>query len=288
MIGRDFSKVGVERNIFQKIKNGTRETLIGPIKIYWLDSTNFAIVDSLKSVHFQSVYGHITTTIVANTKSALRVGNTLLEDAEEIGGKGHDPSHGSGHRSDRQVLIDLDMVANDISLVPGTKPLTHSINISVTLLTYHSYALSINHCLTQSSSTTIYFELPLSHTLFIYHYLPRTTPPSHTLDLPLTYTLDLPQITPLCLLKGTTKFAIADARKFISFIDTAHWEMQDGFGKYQNPKKKQEDLSVQVIVVTHCWPELIYASLLYPLCNFSIHCQHIISIPLIPQNLSIH
>ena len=128
MIGRDFSKVGVERNIFQKIKNGTRETLIGPIKIYWLDSTNLAIVDSLKSVHFQSVYGHITTTIVANTKSALRVGNSLLEDTEERGGgKGRDPSNGVS-KSDRQVLIDLDMVANDISLIPGTtyfnQPLT--------------------------------------------------------------------------------------------------------------------------------------------------------------------
>ena len=42
-------------------------------------------------------------------------------------------------------------------------------------------------------------------------------------------------------LTGTTKFAIADARKFVSFIDTANWEIQDGFGKYQNPKKKQED-----------------------------------------------
>lgn len=52
---------------------------------------------------------------------------------------------------------------------------------------------------------------------------------------------------------GTTKFAIADARKFVSFIDTANWEIQDGFGKYQNPKKKQEDLSVQVRDVSHVW-----------------------------------
>jgi hypothetical protein len=150
MIGRDFSKVGIERNIFQKIKNGTKETLTGPVKIRWLDSTNFAIVDSVKSIHFQSVYGHIATTIVANTKQALRIGNSFLVDAEGQSGKG-----GSG---DRQVLVDLDVVVNDICVVPGT-----------------------------------------------------------------------------------SKIAVADARKFITFVDTNNWDIEDGFGKHVNPKKKQDD-----------------------------------------------
>ena len=235
MIGRDFSKVGVERNIFQKIKNGTRETLVGPIKIYWLDSTNFAVVDSLKSVHFQSVYGLITTTIVANTKSALRVGNSLLEDTEEeVGGKGHDgPSSQGGHRSDRQVLIDLDIVANDVSLVPGTTTQTFSI--------IHLHNLDL--------PSTRLFHQPHSYslTLLMYHYIPFY---STLLYSPLLYSI-YHKLLPIMWLTGTTKFAIADARKFVSFIDTTNWEIQDGFGKYQNPKKKQEDLSVQVKDVMH-------------------------------------
>ena len=184
MIGRDFSKVGVERNIFQKIKNGTRETLVGPIKIYWLDSTNFAVVDSLKSVHFQSVYGLITTTIVANTKSALRVGNSLLEDTEEeVGGKGQGgPSSQGGHRSDRQVLIDLDIVANDVSLVPGTTTQTFSINH------LHNLDLPFTRLFHQPHSLPHPLDVPL-HTLLLYSTLLYSTLLSSTL-------LNLPQTPP--------------------------------------------------------------------------------------------
>lgn len=150
MIGRDFSRVGIERNIFQKIKNGTKQTFTGPVKIHWLDSTNFAIVDSVKSIHFQTIYGHITSTIVASTKQALRIGNNLLEAAEGEGG--------AGDSGNRQLLMNLDVIANDISMVPGT-----------------------------------------------------------------------------------TKIAIADARKFVTFMDTDDWAIEDGFGKNVNPKKKQDD-----------------------------------------------
>jgi hypothetical protein len=45
----------------------------------------------------------------------------------------------------------------------------------------------------------------------------------------------------IAVVPGTSTIAVADARKFVAFVDTATWDVTAGFGRNVNPKKKQDD-----------------------------------------------
>jgi hypothetical protein len=126
MIGRDYSKIGVERSRIATVHNGTKRTLEGKIRIIgWLDTMTLIIIDDLNCIHFQTISGHIHSTILSSHKSALR---------SKIGLEKYESANDDIQK--RKFIVDT-----DISV--GHACLTHD-NTKITVLDIRYYTTNIN------------------------------------------------------------------------------------------------------------------------------------------------
>jgi hypothetical protein len=126
MIGKDNSKIGVERCKIAKVQNGTKRTIKGKIKIIgWHDTMTLIIIDELQCIHFQTISGHIHSTILSSHKSAIQ---------SKIGLEKHESANDDIPK--RKFIIDTDISAENACI-------THD-NTKITVLDTRYYTTLIN------------------------------------------------------------------------------------------------------------------------------------------------
>ena len=107
MIGRDYSKIGVERSKIAKVQNGSRNGIEGPIKIVgWLDTMTMVIIDRLGSIHLQTIAGTTHTTILSNHRMAQQSQSLNRETSLDV---------------ERITISGMDMSALDAFFMPELK-----------------------------------------------------------------------------------------------------------------------------------------------------------------------